>query len=89
MSDTAIIDVLKALADPTRLGIVRQLYDEGNGTPCSKVSNCYSLSQPAMSHHLSKLTDAGIVKAYKSGKEKVYELDVRRLAACGIDASKL
>jgi ArsR family transcriptional regulator, arsenate/arsenite/antimonite-responsive transcriptional repressor len=89
MSDSNIIAVLKALSDPTRLDIVRQLYREKSGAPCSEVCARTALSQPAVSHHMHKLVDAGVVDEHKAGKEKFYDLNVDTLEACGIDASKL
>jgi ArsR family transcriptional regulator, arsenate/arsenite/antimonite-responsive transcriptional repressor len=89
MSDARIIAVLKALSDPTRLDIVRQLYREKAGAPCAEVCVRTSLSQPTVSHHMHKLVDAEVVSEHKRGKEKFYELNTDTLEACGIHASKL
>lgn len=83
------ITILKALADPTRLDIIRQLACERQGTPCTKVRGQSSLSQPTMSHHLSKLAEAGVVLERKDGKEKIYEINTGLLEAHGIAVSKL
>jgi ArsR family transcriptional regulator len=83
------VTILKALADPTRLGIIRQLACESQGTPCTKVRNQSPLSQPTMSHHLSKLAEAGIVLERKDGKEKIYEVNTALLEAHGIAVSRL
>lgn len=89
MHDEQTITILKALADPTRLEIVRQMACANEGTPCSQVREQSSLSQPTVSHHLSKLVEAGLVRERKDGKQKVYELDTALLSAHGLDASKL
>lgn len=89
MHEQQVIIVLKALADPTRLDIVRTLAREAQGASCRNVSHCSSLSQPAMSHHFSKLADAGVITERKDGKEKFYELNLAQLEAVGIDAHRL
>lgn len=90
MHTTDTVTILKALADKTRLDIVRTLVsDSDESAPCSEVSNCSSLSQPAMSHHFKKLVDAGILREQKSGTQKIYELNTEQLKALGIDPTKL
>lgn len=83
------ISVLKALADKTRLDIVRELTRDEDCKSCKKVSRISSLSQPAMSHHFSKLVEAGVLLEHKEGKEKIYELNKELLQAHGIDVSRL
>lgn len=90
MQTTETIDVLKALADPTRLDIVRTiLRDRDDTASCAKVSECSTLSQPAMSHHFKKLVEAQILEEHKVGTEKIYKLNTKFLAARGIDPTKL
>lgn len=83
------LELLKALADPTRLDIVRTLAREQCVTSRSEVSTCFDLSQPAMSHHFAKLVDAGVLLERKEGKEKFCELNTKRLQAAGIDPARL
>lgn len=84
------IQLFKALADPTRLDIVRTLAREQCVTKRSDVvSTCASLSQPAMSHHFAKLVDAGVLLERKNGKEKFYELNNELLNKHGIDPTRL
>ncbi len=90
MAAVNTITILKALADKTRLDIVRALVRDHNDTKsCSEVSAVSSLSQPAMSHHFGKLVDAGVLLERKSGTEKIYELNSELLARAGIDPKKL
>jgi DNA-binding transcriptional ArsR family regulator len=89
MHDSSV-NVLKALADKTRLDIIRSLVKKPNDTGrCQDVSECSNLSQPAMSHHFKKLVDAGVVLERKVGTEKYYELNTHLLSKVGIDAQKL
>jgi len=90
MHEEQSITVLKALADKTRLDIVRKLAKvPGDCSSCGEVSSYSSLSQPAMSHHFKKLVDAGVVSESKRGTEKYYELNLDLLAGYGIDVAKL
>lgn len=90
MTNTDSITILKALADKTRLDIVRTLVrDRDDTASCAKVSTCSTLSQPAMSHHFKKLVEAGVLNERKVGTEKIYELNSAALAHIGIDPKKL
>lgn len=89
MQTQQTVTIFKALADPTRLDIVRTLARAGDSTSCGEVSTCSSLSQPAMSHHLSKLVDANVIVEHKDGKQKFYALNLELLSAHGIDANLL
>ncbi len=90
MHEDKTVTVLKALADPTRLRLVRQLANCPTGEKsCSDLSSRTELSQPAMSHHFSRLAAAGVLLESKSGTHKSYEINKQLLASCGIDASKL
>jgi ArsR family transcriptional regulator, arsenate/arsenite/antimonite-responsive transcriptional repressor len=82
------ISILKALADETRLDIIRRL-QKSNEASCTEISTCSRLSQPAMSHHFNKLVEAGVLKESKHGTEKFYELDIKQLDSHGIDINKL
>ena len=84
------VNVFKALADQTRLDIVRSLVKKPHDTAsCAEASQCSSLSQPAMSHHFKKLVDSGVISEHKQGTEKIYELNTKLFAEIGIDPSKL
>lgn len=87
------VEVLKALADPARLDIVRKLaIKQDSVASCDVVKSCSSLSrlsQPAASHHFNKLVDAGILQELKIGTNKHYELNFTLLKDMGIDAKKI
>lgn len=84
------VNIFKALADPTRLDIVRDLVKKPRDTAsCGEVSACSSLSQPAMSHHFKKLVDAGLLLERKQGTEKIYELNHELFAEAGITPEKI
>jgi ArsR family transcriptional regulator len=70
MTDEARL--LAAIADPTRLQILRQL---ASGECCAcDIAACYDLRQPTVSHHLKVLRDAGWLEAERRGTWIWYSL---------------
>jgi ArsR family transcriptional regulator len=69
----AQVSLLHALADPTRLAIVRQLAAEGECCVCD-MTVCCNLTQPTVSHHLRVLREAGVVQAERRGTWAYYTL---------------
>jgi ArsR family transcriptional regulator, arsenate/arsenite/antimonite-responsive transcriptional repressor len=67
------VRLLAALADPVRLSFVRQLADTECICACD-FSECCSVSQPTISHHLKVLRDAGVVTSERRGVNVVYSL---------------
>ncbi|WP_312098809.1 metalloregulator ArsR/SmtB family transcription factor [Niallia sp.] len=68
-----IASVLKLLGDKTRLAIVSML-SEQDCCVCEFVE-IFNMSQPAISQHLRKMRDLGIVKEQKKGQWVVYSLN--------------
>jgi DNA-binding transcriptional ArsR family regulator len=68
------VRLLAALADPTRLAIVRQLASEAETCACDFTS-CCEVGQPTVSHHLRVLREAGIVSAERRGQWIFYRLE--------------
>lgn len=89
MTDDTRLKVFKALADPTRLELLHTLIAEGGESSCGRASSCSSLSQPALSHHFSKLVDAGVLIDHKDGSQKYYQVNYDLLRTVGIDPTKL
>jgi ArsR family transcriptional regulator len=63
----------KALADPTRVGIVNALAAAEEACVCN-LTAAFTLSQPTISHHLKILRDAGLVEATRRGTWAYYRL---------------
>lgn len=70
----ASVDVLKALADPTRLQIMGVLKDASEPVCICDFTAAFDLSQPTISHHMSKLKDTGLVEVTRSGIWAYYRL---------------
>jgi ArsR family transcriptional regulator len=72
------VDFAKALADETRQEIMRlcccQWLSVGEIVEATKVT------QPTVSHHLSLLKKAGLVRVRRDGKQIFYTLNQERLA---------
>jgi DNA-binding transcriptional ArsR family regulator len=67
------VRLLGALADPTRLAIVRQLAAENETCACDFTS-CCDVAQPTVSHHLRVLREAGVVTSERRGTWIFYRL---------------
>ena len=66
-----LLRTLKALADPTRLKILRYLYQEELGP--SELARRLDLRSPTITHHLKELRLAGLVNLTIKGQEKRYQ----------------
>lgn len=70
---------LWAIGDPVRLQILRLLPTEPtceNACNVSKIAERIGLSQPATSHHLRILRQAGIVTNEKKCRDMIYWIDL-------------
>lgn len=67
------IDVFQAIADPTRRKLLKLLVDEEK--PVTVLSGHFPMSRTAVSKHLRILSDAGLVKERKVGRETRYRLE--------------
>jgi ArsR family transcriptional regulator len=60
-------DVAKALGDPIRLQLVDVLRRHAGEVCVCELVPLFEVSQPTLSHHLSKLREAGIVDSVRRG----------------------
>jgi DNA-binding transcriptional ArsR family regulator len=72
--ELAIVAVLHALSDPTRLEIVRVLAAEGECN-CNRFYDL-GLSEATISHHLRVLREAGVTRTRVEGKHR--HISIRR-----------
>lgn len=93
MSSNQTVEVLKALADQTRLSLLSKIASENEPVlTCSLIGSCsnaLNLSQPTMSHHINKLVNTGVLLEQKHAKQKSYVLNKDFLEELGIDITKL
>ena len=83
MTTERLVEVFRALADPTRLAIL-QLLQRRDGTRCGPVQvgerglcvcdveDAVGLSQAAVSHHIGILKRAGLISSQKRGRWMFY-----------------
>jgi DNA-binding transcriptional ArsR family regulator len=67
-ADLELTQVLQALADPVRLGIVRAIAAAADGKPCGKCA-CPMIPKSTLAHHFKVLRDAGIVSSKQNGTQ--------------------
>ena len=67
--------LFKVLADPARLRLLSQLAEDGCGPiSVSELAAQSGLSQPTVSHHLKKLTDAGLLTKTRQGRTVTHQV---------------
>ena len=72
--------LLKALSNPVRLCIVRELLKRGECN-VSSMQHCLEISQSAVSQHLARLRDFGIIYGERKGTEVYYRVVSEEVAA--------
>jgi ArsR family transcriptional regulator len=73
----ASVELLKALADPTRLQMMGVLKRSARPVCICDFTAAFELSQPTISHHMAKLREAGLVEVTKAGIWAYYRLTDR------------
>jgi ArsR family transcriptional regulator len=80
MTDEEAAQIGKALGDPNRLAIYKQIaqHDE---LFCGEMHAKSKISPPTLSHHLKVLTELGLVASRKEGLNVFYRTVPKRLNA--------
>ena len=73
-----LASVFKALADPVRLRLLSLIAESENETCACDLNAPVSRSQPTVSHHLSVLVNAGLLKREQRGKWAWFQLAPER-----------
>ena len=72
------VPVFAALGDATRLRLLGRLSADGP-LSITRLSEGAGVTRQAITRHLHALGDAGLVRDSRHGRERLYELDLRRL----------
>ena len=72
--------VFKALADPSRVRLVNLIVTAGQPVCVCDLVPSLGLSQPTVSFHLKKLTDAGLLEREQRGVWAFYDVNREALA---------
>ena len=70
--------VFAALGETTRLTLVARLCTEGP-LSITRLSEGTGVTRQAITKHLQTLSDAGVVHGTRSGRERIWELETKRL----------
>ena len=67
-----------ALGEPTRLTLVSKLCTQGPQS-IARLSEGTGVTRQAITKHLETLAEAGVVRGTRAGRERIWELETRRL----------
>lgn len=70
-----------ALAHPSRRHILLVLRFRGGRMTAGEIADRFSCTWPTTSRHLRVLETSGLVRVRKRGRERIYQLEGRRLRA--------
>ncbi len=81
MNESQAISAFSALAQETRLAILRLLVKSGSsGMSSGDLATALQVSPASMSFHLSQLEHAGLVKSKRQSRHIIYAADYSRLS---------
>jgi ArsR family transcriptional regulator, arsenate/arsenite/antimonite-responsive transcriptional repressor len=72
--------LFKSLGDPARVRIVNLLATSSEPVCVCELTEPLGLSQPTVSHHLKKLTDAGLLTRQQRGVWAYFSIDAEAVA---------
>ena len=72
-------EVFSALAHVSRRQILLVLKHHGGSMTAGEIANRFECSWPTTTRHLRQLETAGLVGVEKSGRERAYKLNSRRI----------
>ena len=76
--DMPLLTQLRAVSDETRLTMLRLMHNRERNV--GELAGLVNLSEPTVSHHLSKLHSAGLLNLRMAGNQRFYRVDPKKLA---------
>ena len=72
-----LLNLLKAVADESRLRMVALMSERAYTV--SEMATVFNLTEPTVSHHVSKLHSAGLLRLRMEGNQRFYTINEKRL----------